>query len=286
MVFRVLLTCFVFLAPILISSVTAKTPDAFCETVRNKYPELQWTRLESGVVLITYDAVLTCESSRISLETETAFEPSIIQWEKVNEKFLGELPSETLLVVRSESGMKTQPDIEMKIATVTGEVFYSTERELIKTLGLLHSFVKNEKHQRTQSERDNELQAIGWEPLKINRLLESWDMIWTQKHGRVEIEIVEFGRELMTSESTDVRDFEGKWTQKKRFPEKSYFIMHPQLHRMAKVNKIIGDVWIATDRSKVRAFFNKYHSDMSIRAGMDPDAQRKWQEMLRKEDLE
>ena len=280
--------CITLLAFIGPSFASGKAVNVFCEVTRNShYPELQWVRLESGVVLKTYDAILTCASSTVSLKSNFTFGQSIIKWERADGDYVGEMPPETLLVVQTESRSTEQPNIQVKVTEVAGDVFYSTKRDLIKDLRVLHSFATSEeKTRQAQRERDFDLKAIGWEPLGVDRLLGPWDMIWTQKNGRVEIEIRKTGRDLMTDESTDVRDAHGKLTLTKRFPQDSYFIMLPQFYQEARVNKTIGEVWVATDRAKVREFFNKHHSGMSIKAEVDPEAQRKLQEILRKKELE
>jgi len=82
-----------------------------------------------------------------------------------------------------------------------------------------------------------------------------------------------------------VKDPKGHFTHKNRFPQNSYFIMDPEFYLKAKVNKIIGNVWVATDREKVKEFDAKYRTLVNL-GPMDREADLQWRETLKKEKLE
>lgn len=254
------------------------------DLVRELDPDLTWRPLRQGEHLKTFDAILTCDSSTATVKATIPFSSSI-KWEYRQGLYLGIIPPETIVVVRSEKGDPIQPDIRLDIVEMHGHLFYSTDRELIEKRGLTMMVMKDTAlEQEKEKQKFKELKEIGWEPLTKGHLLGPWDMIWTQENGRVEIEIIEEGMDPIIDEATDLKARNGNFTRKKRFPANSYFAMYPRFYLGAKVNKIIGDVWVSTNREKVKGFLLKNHTTGAGALGlMDRETDFKWRKMLREE---
>jgi len=269
-----------------VEAVSPDDPDFHCNLTRELYPDLQWNKLKKGDRLETYDAVMTCKSATVIIKSNLPFNP-YIQWKGKDGVYQSKIPADMLVAIRTQSGDTSQPKIEVEAMEMSGEVLFSTNRDLIKKYGFLGSKAPRSQDETEKEEKQQygDLKAIGWEPLTIERQLGPWDMIWTQENGRVEIEILKEGIDSLVDESTNVKDPKGRLTNKRRFPPNSYFIMHPQFYQHAKANKIIGEVWIATDLEKVKEFNAKYKTFTNL-GPMDRDTDLKWREMLKKEELE
>jgi hypothetical protein len=263
-------------------------PGRSCNFGRLWFPDLHWTRLNRGDRLGRFDVISTCKSSSVIVKANLPFNHPTFQWEERHGEHWARVPSEEIVAIRTLGGEKNQAEIEVEVIEVSGEAYYSTDRDLIEKHNFLRvgSGKSPGEIEKEETQRDSDLYAIGWERLTTDRLLGPWDMIWTQKDSRVEIEILKDGPYIFMDGSTDVRDSAGRFTKKKRFPGKSYFIMDPTDYLSARVNKIIGEVWIAKDRGKVREFFKKYRTPAALREAMDAEADRRWQEMLWKQELE
>jgi hypothetical protein len=129
---------------------------------------------------------------------------------------------------------------------------------------------------------EDSLKKMVWETLEGIRELGPWDMIWVRDAGRIEIEILQYGNYRVVDGETNVRDSQGGYTDKKRIRAESYFIMYPEHYRKARVNKIIGQVWVASHREEVKAFFDKYKIPLKL----GPRNEDTWEEDLRKEEME
>jgi len=135
---------------------------------------------------------------------------------------------------------------------------------------------------------DRVLKPIGWVPLVADRILGPWDMLWVRNNGRVEIEIVKEGVVVLRNASTTVKDPDGRWTRKHRLAANSFFIMAPEYFIQARINKIIGDVLVATDADKVKEFYENYASPLWLGAPTLQGSEwyARWLEMLKKPELE
>ena len=110
------------------------------------------------------------------------------------------------------------------------------------------------------------------------------DMIWTQANGTVDIEIIEEGGTPIIFESITLKGPDGHVTGKNQLPGNTYFIMQPASFVKAKVNRMNGEVWVATNPTMVIQFYEKYHTMMSISCPMDRSAHSRWHEGLRNEE--
>jgi hypothetical protein len=125
---------------------------------------------------------------------------------------------------------------------------------------------------------------MKWHALTTNTELQVWDMIRTGNNGRVEIEIVKegSGRPTGPDPHTGVLDEKGQPTKRKRFPSNSYFVMHPIVIFSARVRKVIGDVWVASDREEVKRLVSDYGTQLFLDPNRDEAA---WQKTLRQREL-
>lgn len=256
-----------------------------CNLVRELYQDLRWIRLKTGDHLRTYDGLLTCHSSTVTLKSNLAFTPHIA-WKTQKGAYWAQIEPESLYTIRLEVTPETgQPEIDIEILGVTGEAFYSSDRDIIRKYGLLSANPKNQQKVLTEKQRMmDDLKSIGWERLKAGQFLGPWDMVRTDENSRVEIEIHKEGMSTATSPETDVKGSEQQPLLKKRFPSNSYFIMHPEFYVKAKVNKVIGKAWIARDREQVQKFWEKHHISLNL-GPMDRAGYLQWLEDLRKPEL-
>lgn len=266
-----------------LGATDSRDPNFFCAQAREFFPEWDWQLLRKGDRVETNHALVTCRGSSVTVKSNLAFDPAI-DWKEEHGVYRGLIAAEVALVVRTPETRIAQPKIELEVLEVTGEAIYSTKRHLIgKNRGALQSsLIRSQKDfLEKQRQRWDDLKAIGWKRLTPDRVLQPWDMIWTKDNGRIEIEILEKGKEYFADDSTDVRTKEVEYTLRKRFPRETYFIMHPEIFRKARVNKIISEVLIATDKTKVQKFFEKYQSPYKTKAPQDPTARKQWLESLR-----
>lgn len=111
-------------------------------------------------------------------------------------------------------------------------------------------------------------------------------MILVQSGGRIEIEVTRDGP-IPLFDETSVRDAHGATTRKRRFPEHTYFVMVPEYFLEAKVNKVIGEVWIAKDTVKVREFYARLPLFLwSDGTPLELGALERWSDAVRKPELE
>lgn len=130
------------------------------------------------------------------------------------------------------------------------------------------------------------LPTVGWQAVTEGTVLEPWDMLWVQPGGRVEIEITRDGQVPSRDPETDVRGADGSWTKKKRFRGTFHFIMVPVHYLEAKVNRVIGPVFMATDRERVKAFLALYRSPQGGGGWSSAEEMLEWRKLLREgEDL-
>ena len=131
----------------------------------------------------------------------------------------------------------------------------------------------------------SELPRFDWSPVVEGQTLEPWDMIWVQKDGRVEIEIVRDGGEPWLDEEHDVVTRGGERTGRKRFPGNSYVVVHPSFGQEVRVTRVIGDVWASTERDRIEAFYLQHRSRQAVWGWSSADEIRRWRDMLKEEQL-
>jgi hypothetical protein len=102
-----------------------------------------------------------------------------------------------------------------------------------------------------------DLPLLNWRGLRLDDWLGPWDMIWVRRNGRVEIEVVgrtaTFWGEVMCSMPREAQRVASGSARINQF-----WILSPDFHDSAKVRKIHGDVWAATDGQQVRQFFDRH----------------------------
>lgn len=130
-----------------------------------------------------------------------------------------------------------------------------------------------------------ELPLFGWGPVVEGRMLEPWDMLWVQRDGRVELEIVREVGPPLRDEAHDVLAPDGSRTKRKRFPGDSYVVIHPRHWLEVRVTKVIGDVWAATERDRVEAFYLAHRSRQAVWGWSGAEDVRRWRDMLREAEL-
>lgn len=286
----VILLVWVFLC-LPVSAAGSPTEESKCNLYTDRYPGLHWVQLQTGARLTTGDAVLTCSDSTVTIRSERPVDfgpgaPLVLKKQKNGH--IGILRAEALMVLKPVFDHQTK--VEFTVIGVEGLVYGSTDRELIRkyNMGSHYTLTAEEAKQdaRKKEQRLKDLEAIGWKPLTLERQLGPWDMIWTQNKSRVEIEILQYGEYRIRDEQTDVRDAKGELTSKKRFTANSFFIIEPNTYVSARVNKIIGNVRVATSHANVKRFYKKHHVSNDIWEEMDEEAYDKWEEMLKKDSLE
>jgi hypothetical protein len=125
------------------------------------------------------------------------------------------------------------------------------------------------------------LPTVGWQPVAEGTVLGPWDMLWIRPGGRAEIEITRDGQIPIRDHETDVRSADGGWTKKKRFRGTFYFIMVPMNYLEAKVDRVIGPVFVATDQERVKAFYGLYHSPQGGGGWSSAEEVIEWRRLLR-----
>lgn len=251
------------------------------------FPELKWVPARPNTVLRPYDAILACGGGMVTIESNVKFEIRA-EWIEAGGRFRARILPETLVSIPPQG--RGKQDITVRVIEVEGPVLYSSNRELIERLqiGVIRSltFVEAEQYLKARAEQLEELRAMDWESLEEGRDLGPWDMIWTRADGRVEIEFLSEEKSTYVAAETTVLDENGHPTRRNRLPVNTYLIFVPQIFGKAKVNRVLGTVLIARDRDSVRSFYSRHQQPWRIMAVMDDNAQTKWLEMLKKEQLE
>jgi hypothetical protein len=130
-----------------------------------------------------------------------------------------------------------------------------------------------------------ELPLLAWAPVVEGQTLEPWDMLWVQRDGRVELEIVREIGPPLRDEAHDVLAPDGSRTNRKRFPGDSYVVVHPRYWLEVRVTKVIGDVWVATERDRVEAFYLAHRSRQAVWGWTGAEDQSRWREALAEPEL-
>jgi len=228
-------------------------------------------------------AMLTCASSEIVVRAARSFTVGIA-WETDGSTVIGRLGGEHLVRVEG-SGI-----VDVLVVAVSGGAYYSYDEPGVRQLpmearrtGPVDDSVDSDDR------RFEELSAIGWRRLVETDQLEGWDMIWTQANGKVELELV--GPTTEVGAENNVLDESGRPTGSVRFRPNEYWILLPDSMTVARVTKVIGDVWVATDRTKVAQFFERQRTVHARSQFPSPAAKRLWfaqmraaLEVLRRED--
>jgi hypothetical protein len=255
----------------------------FCALVRQRYPQLKWTELKKGDRLTTGDAILTCEGSEVILTSDCSMNPTLT-WERSGTHLVAKVPAERLVVLQSTPPPQPASGSRADVVGVTSHAFYSTNRDLIARLKLSEFKLAESEAERRKQMMYAELGSMRWRALTAGEELTPWDVIWTQPESRVEVEVTRSGTTQFIHDGTDVKDSLGRPTGKKRFPENSFLVIHPQFYRTVRVNRIIGDVRVAKNQG--RDFANTYDTLQGFLGFKDREAQLKWEKMLKKKELE
>jgi len=251
------------------------------------FKEFKWQRLNVSQRLGVGDAIFTCRRSIVKVRSTLPFQSDVVEWRDEGRTHVGIIPSDTLQVLIDESIKGRGADIKIEVIEIVGQAFYSMRKKLIKKYeinAVLQIPDTSEAMERYLRRQETDLTAISWEPLGLRPVLEEWDMIWTRSDGRVEVEILQYGSggTAYLDPSITVKDAQGRFTAKYRFPPNSFFIMEPHLFQKAKVNKVIGDVRIAKDRERARKFFIRYQTHQRVNL----ETAVPWEEILKKPELE
>jgi hypothetical protein len=130
-----------------------------------------------------------------------------------------------------------------------------------------------------------QLPLFGWSQVGEGQTLGSWDMLWIQKDGWVEIEIVRPGALASADEDHDVVRPDGTDTHRKRYPGNSYVVVHPDFWLEVRVRRVVGDVWASTERDRVEVFYLQHRSRQAVWGWSSPDDVRRWRDSLREDAL-
>jgi len=176
------------------------------------------------------------------------------------------------------------PDATVEIMWIAGRVLYSTDMAAAYARVSGGSSLENSLTA-GRDELKADLEAMDWEPLSETRVLDEWDMVWTGKDGRLEIELVPDSQTRSDRTRIDldmtVIDDEGRVTARRRLPPQGYLILHPEFYGAAKVKGVLGTVLVARNRDQVKEFFAKYRWPMRVVAEPDKATLAKKQEFLR-----
>ncbi len=297
---------------------TASSDDLLSCKMAQKVPPVHWIPLNRGdhLQLGPYDALLTCRGSHAVFRATRPFGLRIA-WEQDGTSVIGTIGEEHFVTVRAIPG-ESRPGVQIEVLDVVGQVFYSRDRREIRRALVAESRSGpfNEDSE-GEDRRYEDLVQLGWRTLSMNDRLGPWDMIWTQADGRLEVEFE--GPNNRIGVYNDVLDGQARPTGKVRFRPNEFWVVVPGYFSDARVNKIIGEVWIATDRARVESFFQKYrthhlwsqfpspaekrawYSELEERRKLDPGgayqvwqqvlkesekAKREWERMLRSDVLE
>lgn len=257
----------------------------FCASVSRSYPDLTWTDLRPGTTLGAFEAILTCGSSYIEVRSPRPVGGGFA-WTESGDGFRAQVAGDVLMAIVPLDGRTGPEDMEVQVVTVSGTAYHSKDRDTIRRHSIfLQDTMSTDEYARLQSAREGSLGGFGWQPMAAGRILGPWDMIWTREGGRVEIEVVDPPGAIIRGWSA-VLDEAGRAIGKNRLMSNVQFIMVPTHFRQARINKVIGDVWIATDTHAVKTYFEKYGYVVARFGRFDEEARRRWQELLRRPELE
>jgi len=112
-----------------------KDQDLFCKFASNFVPGTKWRAVRPGDQLYVFDALLTCSASTARIKSILSF-GNMLFWEHEGSgSKIADIPSETLIVFSTRR--ETHPAIAVEILEVKGNVYYSTDRELLKKSGIV-----------------------------------------------------------------------------------------------------------------------------------------------------
>ncbi len=264
----------------------AADEDPFCTRVRNAYVGARWVELRPGERLSAFDGVLSCRGGRVVLKA-TGEISADLDWVRTSTGVIGTVGERTFVAMFPLPGYAGNLDVE--VLEVSGPVYYSRDRHLIRAAGTdLRKVLDPAEMEMERRGQESDLAGMTWEALAEGRILAPWEMIWTGHGGRVEIEFLE-GPNKRLNDWTAVLDAAGHPTGKNRLPANMYFIMSPTFWRRARVNKVIGEVRVATDSEEVKAFLGRHKQFFSLVEDLyaqDEQALQQWRDILRKPELE
>jgi len=253
----------------------------FCSTVNRLYPDLPWRELHPGTQLGASDAILTCGSGRVVLRSMSPSSHNL-EWVRSAGAFESTVAEESLVVLEPSVDGATLPTLTIETVTVWGEAYFTTDREAIRRYRLSGATgMSLADHANLEANRDRDLAALKWDSLVAGRIFGPWSMIWTLD-GRVEIEVLDPPGRIIRGWAGAI-DETGQPSGKNRLMENVHFIMVPPFFRQARVNRVIGDVRIASDPETVKRYFYRHRY---VVARFGPLDEERWDEILRKPELE
>lgn len=255
------------------------------------YPEVEWKPFTAGVRLGLGHAIVTCEEAVVRIRSNGKF---LIygDWEEGAKGYIGKISERTLIRIPWQHS--TVPQLEVELLFATRHVYYSTDSETLKRLRVRSRPGLSESETIHIAERANQAkeqmktieQEEEWTSLTLDQELVPWDMLWIRAKSGVEIEILEGGPYYHANAGNTVLDSWGEYTYKFRYPPKTLWIMVPKYFQRAKVNTIIGEVWISKDTLWVQDFYDTYGLEEIWEEPWIGSSRKKWREMLTKPDLE
>lgn len=109
--------------------------DLFCKFAPKFIPGTNWRAVHPGDQLHVFDALLTCRASSARIKSVLSFGGNILLWEHDSSgSRFADIPAETLVVVSTRREDHLSVIVEM--LEVKGNVYYSTDRELLKKSGI------------------------------------------------------------------------------------------------------------------------------------------------------
>lgn len=268
-----------------------ETRGSFCRSQEAWVPRATWQEISPGDHLRVPGVLMTCDASGVRLSALSRMS-SDFAWEERGNRFHAELGPRELVTLHSLSTDQPSPAQQVEVLWTTGRVQYSTDMPAkyarVQAGGPGSSLAKALAATRERLAAD--LKVLDWEPLTETRVLDEWDMIWTGDNGRLEIEMLPESKQRPDRTRSDsdmiVIDEHGHLSAKRRFLPRTYFIVQPEWYGPAKVNRILGTVYVARDRDQVKQFFAKWRSTMQVVAELDKAGYERQKAFLRSPTLQ
>lgn len=109
--------------------------DLFCKFASKFVPGLKWREVHPGAQLYAFDALLICSASTARIKSNLSFGNVLLWKQQESGSKIADIAPETLIVIFTSP--KNQGAIAVEVLEVDGNVFYSTDHELIKTSGIV-----------------------------------------------------------------------------------------------------------------------------------------------------
>lgn len=264
---RIRVTVVCLLALVFLVSQQAKAvgdePDLSCSFHAGILePSIPWKRLKKGDVLTNDAAILTCESAKVQLKSNTPLHGYAIDWDPVGQAFIATITDTNVFLIQHKSS-EAYKDVKVEILAVSGQAFYSTAPQAKRSIDFV-SFSSLVVSTSKEKKRVSQIREMGWSQVSAGTVLGPWDMIRVQQNGSVVLEVLEPGTHRLLNESTVVRDRNGEYTNNERLPANSYLVLIPEFYQKVLVRAVSGEVLRATDKEKVRRFWEEHEEFLRI----------------------